>query len=349
MNLTKNERGIWEVTYKGADGRRHTRSTKVKDKELAKEVVRESRISELELASEMGVLTQDVISVLLTGRKVTVEGAIEPWKEAMQRQHQSFRTIENAEVWIRAWMTSMGLASRMVTSLKVKDFDAWINRADAKQKLGTRKVMLSGLRSFCRFCSNMGWIQGNPANLVRIDYSLMDHEQKETLKKPCFTDKEVAFLEMATRSGASCEDYFWHAAVIIGRYTGLRLGDICCLEWDCLSLNPGYLTVWTRKRDKRVSLPIEEKPLIEAIASLRKADPKFIFPEERQIILSPRHTVMSMRFASLCRACGIEGKSFHCLRSSYITDAKKKGLPMEHIAQCVGHGNVRETWGYVRE
>ena len=46
---------------------------------------------------------------------------------------------------------------------------------------------------------------------------------------------------------------FWLPAVLIGRYTGLRIGDVVRLEWESLS-TPGKFIVWTRKRDKRIAL-----------------------------------------------------------------------------------------------
>jgi hypothetical protein len=38
---------------------------------------------------------------------------------------------------------------------------------------------------------------------------------------------------------------------------GLRLGDICALEWACLK-EPGKVVVWTDKRDTRVDLPVDD-------------------------------------------------------------------------------------------
>jgi integrase len=50
---------------------------------------------------------------------------------------------------------------------------------------------------------------------------------------------------------------FWYCATLIGCYAGLRLGDICSLEWSCLQ-HPNKLIVWTDKRDTQVELPVDE-------------------------------------------------------------------------------------------
>ena len=348
MNLTKNEHGYYEVRVKGPDGKYHTKTTKQKCRTRAMEALKESKIAEIEMAAEMGILSQDVITALTAGRKVTVEGALAAWGEFMRGQHLSPRSVENGLSGVKAWAEWSFSTKKAVSALRRDSFDAWIN-GKGPQKYGTRMVMLSALRSFCRFCANSGWILGNPANLVSVDMSTLSHQQKETMKRPCFTEEEIAALHAITAPGQKKENSFWHAAVIIARYTGMRLGDICRMEWDSLDLNSGYLTVWTQKRDKRVCLPLEPAILRETMAGLEHEDERYIFPRERMTADDTVHrSWLSVQFGRLCNACGIYGKTFHCLRATYCTDCDSKGVPIEHISSRVGHANTETTMGYIR-
>lgn len=348
MTLTKNEHGYYEVRIKGPDGIYKSRSTGKKNKAEAQELVKAAKIAELELAAEMGILSQDVVSVLLTGKRMTVAEAMEPWRDAMERQHRKPRSVANAFTWVTAWAAWGRLEKKTLTSLKAEHFDAWIN-AEGLQKLGTRRVMLSALRSFCTFCTDNGWMQGNPANLAEVDMSSLPHAQKETLRRPCFDETEVDALIAHTGPNGERPDYFWHSAVIIGRWTGLRLGDIACLEWDSIDTELGHLNVWTQKRDRRVSLSLAPAILKETVDGLDRRHPLFVFPRERDTMLSPaRRALLSVQFSRILERCQIQGKSFHCLRATYCTDCDAKGISIDHISRQVGHSNSATTAGYIR-
>lgn len=349
MTITKNENGYYEVRIKGPDGKFKSKSTGKRSRKDAIAFIRESKIEEIEQAAELGILTQDVISILAHGRRVTVENAMPEWIAWLQQRHHSPMTISNSEMWARRWAQEMQVSHRPIISIKVPDIDGWINNPKRATKAGTRRVMLSVVRSLFNYASGSGMVLGNVASLVRVDLSLMSHEQKEVHQRPSFSDSEVQRMLACTASGGSKESEFWHAAIAIGRWTGLRLTDICTLEWDCLRV-PGKLTVWTRKRDKRVELDRYDPPALAlAFQNLPMEDDRYLFPVQRLTVLDPTlRATLSTQFTAILEACGIEGKSFHCLRSSYITACTEAGIPMEHIAKSVGHSNIGTTQGYVR-
>jgi integrase len=350
MILTKNENSYYEVRFKGKDGKYHSRTTHKKSKVDAMQVIQEACVENMETAGEIGILSHQVAAAIIHGQEpVTVTKAVNEWERYMHSRRLSASSISNGILYVKAWATFAKSHFKPVTSLSVASFDDWINSQESKVKLGTRRVMLSSLRSFCRFCFDKGWIQGNPANLVCVDMSILSHTQKETLKRDCFTDQEVERLIQETAPGGSEEDPFWNAAVIIGRYTGLRLGDIASLEWDCLNMSAGTLAVWTTKRDRRVALPLTPDILAETFATLERKHPVYLFNRQRILVTDPksRHR-LSAAFSVILGNLGIKNKSFHCLRATYISDCCAKGIPLEHISQAVGHWNPATTMGYIR-
>jgi integrase len=319
----------------------------------ALEFIRSARIEELETAAQLGVLSRDVASILISGANpLTVAEAIPRWKEHMEYRRLSPRSIANAVIWVKAWSAWSHLEKKPLSDLKISDLDGWINGEACENKLGSRKVMLSALRSFCGFCQDSGWMTGNPANLIKVDLSLLLHAQKETLKRPCFTDEEVQILTEGTGPGGDCEHSFWHAAIIIGRYTGLRMGDIASLQWASLSLEgKGSLAVWTTKRDRRVELPLEPEILRSVFSSIPSEHPVYLFNHERVLNADVgARCSLSMQFSRIMRALQIPiGKTFHCLRATYISDCAANGIPIHHISQAVGHATPDTTHGYIRE
>lgn len=344
MLLSKNEHGYWEVRIK--DRYRHWKSFSlhVKDFREAKDLVSKSRIREIEKAAEIGILNQEVVATLATGiRKMTVEEAIVHWRAWMESRHLAQNTIRRNLTEVYAWMSNCLKDPKFpIMDITEKHVDQWVN-AISGRKLSTRKMMLIGIRNFISFIQEKGWILGNPAKLVRIDMDRMTHLQQEPKPSPIFLDSEVEELLRYTERFE-----FWHAAIAIGRYTGLRLSDIACLEWDCF-LIPGKIAVWTQKRDKRVELPLEPEVLANAIAEIPKEDESYVFPKQREQALDPWHRqVLPTRFRQLCHACGIFGKSFHGLRATYITRCKEAGMPIKHISKAVGHSSEEMTTHYVR-
>lgn len=256
---------------------------------------------------------------------------------------------------VTRWIREMKLADFRISALKSNHVDDWINGEDMG-KAGNRRVTLSGIRSYFRWSASRGYIQGDPSKLVKVRLDRLSHDQRETRCRQVYSGAEIEQLlghcDAGIRRLGRCmgtygrEDVvnqierfeFWKAAIVIGLHTGLRLGDICCLEWA--SVGPETLTVWTDKRDRRVVLPIN-KPLWEVFRVMKRTDGK-VFPGycERFQKSSPN---VSGSFGRLLAAVGIQGKNFHDLRSTYASTAAAAGVPTPHISAALGHKGTAIT------
>ena len=134
--------------------------------------------------------------------------------------------------------------------------DKWINDKDSANNLHTRRINLSAIRSFFTYCSDKGWSIGNPAGRqsVSVNQDMLSHEQKEHTVRQPFTDEEIKAVLKHCREH---DLVFWQFAVSASKEIGLRLGDICNLEWKCFEKH-GVLTLHTAKTNKRLELPISE-------------------------------------------------------------------------------------------
>ncbi len=141
---------------------------------------------------------------------------------------------------------------------------------------------------------------------------------------------------------------FWRCASLLGRHTGLRLGDIACLEWASLE-NPGKLIVWTGKTDARVEVPLHDEA-VRALQEIARRDLQWCFPEVRVTCLDvKRRATLSVEFTRLCRRARLEGHSFHDLRHTFVTVCHTQGIPMPHIARLVGHASENTTAIYIHD
>lgn len=342
MKLIKDKAtGVWKIRIWTEHGAR-TLTTKCLNRDDAVTVVNGSGLKQAELAARAGTLTAQAVSRILTGRRINMQGAADAWLERLACRGRSPRTVHNYKTLLRGFVTHHH--ALMPSSITERHVNDWLNNPQQIQKAGSRMVRLTAMRSFLEFCGDKGWCAGNAANLVEINYNMLTHEQKEPKKRLPFTDDEINTLLSACRTH---EDAFWHAAILIGRYIGLRLGDIAMLEWACFE-KPGRVVVWTDKHDRRVELPLEPARLALEISRVPKASVRYLFPEQRVIAEDvTKRAMLSTQFSRLCERASIKGKSFHCTRYSYAEDLRRREHPLWYISKSLGHARQATTMGYL--
>lgn len=345
MKLTKNKStGIYSVNFRTEHGRR-TMSTGCTNEVDAKDVVDRAKVKELELAARAGRLTHHVVTQIVAGKKVTLQQAFAQWSQWLESCGKAPRTILCTTSNVAAWMRDMKLESVAPGAVTEKHINAWINDKGSTSKATSRRVALSNIRNFWQFCIAKGYTIANPAALVCVRMDILSHEQKELKKHTPFTDADVASLLKETEGADSS---FWHAAIALARWTGLRLGDIAQLEWDCFD-KPGTIAVWTDKRDKRVELPLTTE-LASAVARIPINSGKHCFPDVYKTYLDPKkHGVLSTEFKRICQKLNMPEHSFHDLRRAFASEAWKQGRKIEHIKIDLGHSSESTTKRYIHE
>ena len=226
--------------------------------------------------------------------------------------------------------------------------DAWINDPSSTNKASTRDFKLSGLRSFFDFLIYQGWSTRNPTRMVSVKFNLLTHAQKVVKDKEVFTEDEFALV------AASFEGFFRDAA-IISYEVGLRLGDICNLEFVCFNLPLKMVTVVTDKADTRVDIPITRR-VVGMVKRLRiQESGPYLFPKWREIQNDPkrRGTIPTM-FKRKFVALGFEDRSFHCLRKTYATNSYRAAMrgqlnqeALNLVSKNLGHGSTTPTKTYI--
>jgi len=359
MKLVTNQTGNISARYKDSNGQWRSTNLRTKNKKEAHKIAKDLRIEDLEDAGKMGILSREVVAKMVGGKDIKLKNAIAEYMEFMEMQASSANTLHTYSCNLLQFMKDYGYVNAGISLVKEKDVYDFINRDDAKT-VSNRNLRRATLSSFFKFACARTYIVFNPTVNVRIDSSKMSHEQKEKKERVPFTKKEFKKI-------SSCDHDFFRPATAISYCTGLRLGDICSLEWA--SIDPYHITVWTEKRDKRVQIPIEDElfgggMLTDIITSLKIEDDTYVFPEWQEVISNPKtRSKPSVYFSRLlygdARGNGLGGnqplfpdipkagrKSFHCLRHSFVTRLAKAGVSIEEIGKAVGHSDTATTLGY---
>lgn len=351
MKLVTSPTGNISARYKDANGKWRSTNLRTTDKREAAKIAEELKIAELEDSGKLGILSREVVAKIVGGRDVKYSAVTDEFMEFQRMQAASENTLHTYTLILSQFARDYNYLDKGISSVREADVYAYINCEHAGSA-ANRRLRKATLSSFFKFACARTYLMANPAALVRVDASKMSHGQKEVKKRVPFTAKEFRKI---WKSGHE----FFAPAAALSYCTGLRLGDICSLEWE--SLSPEHIIVWTEKRDKRVQIPIRDKLfgnglVEEAISGLPMVDDTYVFPEWRDMLSNPTTRAKpSVYFCRLLYTSGIplfpntpksERKSFHCLRHSFITRLAREGVSLEDIGKAVGHSNVETTAGY---
>ena len=383
------ENGTWYLSHPGKDGETATYSTGITGTEKdIKHYVRKAQIIPLVRNYIAGSLTRKTVARLTIGRNATMSDLKSEWIEWLQANNLTRTTVARYSTTFDDWIEKMNLSSKLPSEVGWKELDGYINSSDAGKKKATRLVHLYALRSFFMFCVGAGYSSSNPPALCKVKIEGMPHEDRETSSSKPFEEPQIFRLLASIKalkeellSAKNSNRYhglrlrvfretseqriqwltFWYAAVIIAYETGLRLGDVCKLEWSCFATDPGLMVVWTDKRDKRISIPIS--PLLdEAIRSIQPTDAQWVFPEVKEIY-NHHQGAVSKNFERTLEKTGFSGAgySFHSIRHTFVTrmvrnlsiEAKttvtggvippSRDEILKQIGKMVGHSSIETT------
>ncbi len=205
---------------------------------------------------------------------------------------------------------------------------------------------LKRVRATFRFLQTEYGLWRNPFDGIRM------REEHTHHRRPLSEDQVKKLLDKAAGND------FCRPLLVCGLSTAMRLGDCCQLRWTDVDLAPRCptVTVKTAKTGQTVCIPVYERLQAElqgALAARRDQD-EFVWP--RQAALYRRnHTLVSSRLRRLFRAAlgkdalladrerGVNRASvydFHSLRTTWITEALSRGVPIETVKLVSGHKTV---------
>ncbi|MBQ6474206.1 MAG: hypothetical protein IJJ33_19625 [Victivallales bacterium] len=181
-----------------------------------------------------------------------------------------------------------------------------------------------------------------PMELPSNPWAAIQRDRSSSIPYQPFTAAELIALRCAAEEFHSlcAEEKFWPAAIEMGYYTGLRLGDIATLEFEELRRDDEFLILVPNKTrhwgDDRVAVHSLSLPWIELLPF---GTDGFVWPKAAA---SYATSSLSAEFSAIATSAGIqldrepeEGerrnknvrlKCFHSLRHTFATDALLKGM-----------------------
>ncbi len=151
--------------------------------------------------------------------------------------------------------------------------------------------------------------------------------------------------------------------ILLALLTGLRIGELCALRWENVSLRDKTIRVDATMQRLRnyadtgegrtkilISSPktgtsIRTIPLNETAVQLcRQTDPHcpaaFLLTGTEQF-MEPR--LLQKRLAKYTKECGLEGVHFHTIRHTFATRCVEVGFEIKSLSEILGHASTSIT------
>ena len=124
----------------------------------------------------------------------------------------------------------------------------------------------------------------NPFQGIKVGDGTADSQKIHRIP---LTDEQ---LEKIIEEAKKSEDKFLHPITVCAAWTGLRIGDVCCLKWEDVYLNEGRISVITSKCGIRVDLPIfpELQKVLESALAEKEDGEAYVFPEAASMYIHNR-------------------------------------------------------------
>ena len=366
-NLQREKSGRWTMRV-GIGGVRYCRSTRTTDRDQAERY-----------------LQRFLAPFGLGERRLPLADVWIEYVKSPRRNELAHSTMKGKRfVWMHFadWMERCYLPVRDLNGITPDMIAEYLTclRADVCASTYNSRVCI--LREIFRTLAKKAGLEDDPWEGVRLrpDDS---HSRRELTM-----DELRRLLEAAKKAERKEGGGEWHKLILIGIYTGLRLGDCCRLDWSQIHIAEGVIQLVPTKtkrhaHGKPVTIPIHQvlgAALIEsAECSVRSAETQNSAPVTPHSALSTSHfsgpvlpmiaemyvkrrSVMSDRLTSIFRAANIitsvrlEGRkhrtpeaTFHSLRHTFVSFAANAGVPLHVVQSIVGHESTAMTRHYYHE
>lgn len=149
----------------------------------------------------------------------------------------------------------------------------------------------------------------------------------------------------------ACTTGMVHTMILTALRTGMRMGELCALEWSSVDLTNRRITVaknivrgvvGTPKSGKLRHIPI--MPDLACELSAHRTDTTLVFPADHGGHLSDCRAGRLLGYA--CKRAGLRHFGWHTLRHTFASQLAARSVPLRSVQALLGHSTIQMTERY---
>lgn len=199
-----------------------------------------------------------------------------------------------------------------------------------------------------------------------VQDEILDHSPMQKARRPAASkdakvdqDKKAYTAEEMLRvlEAIGQEPLIWRALALLLTMTGLRRGEACGLQWDCVDFATGEITIKrnvqpckggvyvTTPKTGRERTVLAPPDVLDLLRQLRQEQPVTV----RWVFARPHSTEpinpnsVTNHFRQMGRRYGLEDFHPHKLRHSFASIAIEQGADVAAVSKCLGHSTIQTT------
>jgi len=336
----------WFCALTLPNGKRTFRSTKQRERKKALEVCRAwekaaKAAKEGELVeSQARRVLDDILAAVgeKSIRQDTTRDFFTRWLEG-KRVSKSVSTYQHYRQTTRDFLDCLGnRADKPIAALSASDIETcrdWMFKNGASPA-GVKKHLVI-VRCALSVAAKQDLIDKNPTDTIELP-------KTTSIQRDVFEPAQVrALLEVASPD--------WRTAILIGFYSGARLGDVANLTWANVDLDRGTISYRQTKTGATVEFPIHENLQARLLETVGDTPNRPLCPTLAGRTVSSE-CGLSAEFAKLMNEAGIDQRkvaisdrrsvarlSFHSLRHSFASALANSGISPDIRKKLVGHAS----------
>lgn len=268
------------------------------------------------------------------------------------------------------------IADRNLEDIKPVELEMWLQTQVTTYKLNKHSYskLKTPFSQLYVYANRRGYISNNPFNGIDIKRLGLVDEKRKTGREKAFMREEQPDIFRVAWNDFCMNPYPVPIGVLLAFQTGLRIGELAALKWEDVDFEQRLLHVCRYEEnvvdfsenfremsnyhhvvyehdtkgsfgERYVDLTDDAIYLLNVLRDYYKdisvSSPWMFYNVKRNQKCFDR--AFDLRIRKYCRLTGINEKSMHKIRSTFISNLRDAGMSYERIAEYVGHRDVSTT------
>lgn len=300
---------VWWMSF-NYEGQQIRKSTEVIDQKLAKRIYDKVK----------GEIAQGKWFETQAGEEKTFREMMEKFESEYFSNLASFKSCKCYIKWLISFFgnyTILKITPRLISDFKIRRKAEGVKPATIRRQLDIMK------RAFNLAIREWEWCRENP--VTKISMERLNNKRDRWLT----IEEEDKLLQ-------SCPPRL-KEIVVFALNTGMRLGEICSINWQGVDLFRKTATVFKSKNNERRTIPLNQKvfELLKSKTKVRSIKTDLVFHSQNHTPLDKGN--IRRAFCVTLEKMGIQDFRLHDLRHTFATRLVQAGVDLYKVQTLLGN------------